>query len=47
MRAWFDALPTPVRVAAAVAGGALVLIGLLLLYDWIGTTFLDTGGTVR
>jgi hypothetical protein len=38
--------PLPVRVVEAVV---LVAIGLVLLhffYSWLGTTFLDPGGTV-
>ena len=46
MRAWYAHLPTPMRVITAVAAGALLLLGLLLIYDWIGTSLLDTGGTV-
>ena len=46
MRAWYSALPTPMKVAATVLGGAVLLIGLLFFYDWLGTALLDTGGTV-
>lgn len=46
MKAWFVTLPTPVRVAAAIVAGALLLVALLIFYDWIGTSLFDTGGTV-
>jgi hypothetical protein len=29
-----------------VAAGALLIVGLLFLYDWVGSSLLDTGGTV-
>ncbi len=46
MRNRFDALPVPVRVTAVIVFGLIALVLLLLFYDWLGTTFLDSGGTV-
>ncbi len=46
MRDRFDALPMPVRVTAVVVFGLIALVLLLLVYDWLGTNFLDSGGTV-
>ena len=46
MRDRFDALPVPMRVTAIVVFGSIALVLLFLFYDWLGTTFLDTGGTV-
>jgi hypothetical protein len=46
MKAWYSALPTPMKVAIAVVGGAVCLVGLLFFYDWLGTALFDTGGTV-
>ncbi|MCL1692101.1 MAG: hypothetical protein M3096_00300 [Actinomycetia bacterium] len=48
MKQWFVGLPGPmplkVVVAAIVVFVALVL--LFFVYDWIGTTLLDSGGTI-
>ena len=46
MRAWFDSLPAPMRVVVAIVAGIVALVALLFVYDWLGTTFFDTGGTV-
>ncbi|GMQ86425.1 MAG: hypothetical protein BMS9Abin07_2003 [Acidimicrobiia bacterium] len=46
MRAWFESRPTPVRVIVAVVVGAVLLVGLLFVYDWIGTSVFDTGGRI-
>lgn len=48
MKRWFEALPgpTPVKAVLAVLIAVVGLIVLLFVYDWIGTTLLDTGGTV-
>lgn len=46
MKDWFDGLPKPVRVGTLVVIGSIALVALLLLYDWVGTTFLDSGGAV-
>lgn len=49
MRRWFDALPGPtvvkVFIAAVIVVGALV--ALFFVYDWIGTSLLDTGGAIE
>jgi hypothetical protein len=46
MKAWYSALPTLMKVAIAVVGGSVLLVGLLFFYDWLGTALFDTGGTV-
>ena len=48
IRRWFIALPGPVSVKAVLAAMIvlLALIGLLFVYDWIGSNLLDTGGVV-
>ena len=38
--------PTPLRVAIAVVVLAILLVALHFFYEWVGNTFLDTGGTV-
>jgi len=48
MKRWFTSLPGPmvVKVIIAVIVIAVALIALFFVYDWIGRTMLDTGGTV-
>lgn len=48
MRRMLAALPGPPLVKGLVVVLVVVvaLVGILFLYDWIGTTFLDTGGTL-
>jgi hypothetical protein len=48
MRRLFNALPgpLPVRILSAFVIVAVLLIALFFFYDWAGSTFLDTGGTV-
>ncbi len=46
MKDRFDALSMPFRVTAVVVFGSIALVLLLLFYDWLGTNFLDSGGTV-
>lgn len=38
--------PTPVRVFTSVVALMVFLIALHFFYDWLGNSFLDTGGTV-
>ena len=38
--------PTPLRVAISVVVLAIFLVTLHFFYEWVGNTFLDTGGTV-
>ena len=38
--------PAPIRVAISVVILAILLIALHFFYEWVGSTFLDTGGTV-
>jgi len=46
MKDWYLTLPTPIKVTTAIVIGAVLLVGLLFVYDWIGTNFLDSGGTI-
>jgi len=46
MRDWYLAQSTAVKLVTGAVIGAVLLVGLLFLYDWIGTSFLDSGGTV-
>ncbi len=48
MRRLLDGIPgpRPVKVAVVLVLAVVALVLLLLLYDWIGSTFLDTGGTI-
>jgi hypothetical protein len=38
--------PLPVRVVEAAVLVAIALVALHFFYSWLGTTFLDPGGTV-
>ena len=38
--------PTPVRVLISLVILVVFLIALHFFYEWVGNTFLDTGGTV-
>jgi len=38
--------PMPVRVLISVAVVLVALVALSFFYDWLGTTFLDPGGTI-
>ena len=38
--------PSPVRFVAVVIGCAVAVTLLLLFYEWVGSTFFDTGGAV-
>ncbi len=38
--------PLPVRLIEAVVLVAVALVALHFFYSWLGTTFLDPGGTV-
>ncbi len=38
--------PLPLRIVAAAAIVIVLLVALFFFYDWLGNTFLDTGGTV-
>jgi len=48
MKQWFISLPGPmaVKVAAAVIVALVALVALFFIYDWIGTSLLDSGGTI-
>ena len=38
--------PTPVKVIVALVAVAVLLVALHFIYEWMGNTFLDTGGGV-
>lgn len=38
--------PTPVRVATSIVLICIALVALHFFYEWVGSNFLDTGGTV-
>ena len=48
MKKWFIGLPGPMIIKAIVAAIVVVvaLVALFFIYDWIGNTLLDTGGTI-
>lgn len=48
MRRIYRALPgtTPVKVATSIVLVIIALIILNFFYEWVGNTFLDSGGTV-
>ncbi len=37
---------TPIKVATSIVLIAMALVALHFFYEWVGSTFLDTGGTV-
>jgi hypothetical protein len=38
--------PTPARLAQVALIAAALLTALMFAYEWLGTTFLDPGGTI-
>ena len=38
--------PMPVKVIIAVIAVVILLVALHFIYEWMGNTFLDTGGGV-
>ena len=44
----FNALPGPrlVQIALAVIIGIVAFVALMFIYDWMGNTLLDSGGTI-
>jgi hypothetical protein len=38
--------PMPVKIALATVIVVVALVALFFVYDWMGTTLLDTGGTI-
>ena len=38
--------PTPVKVMTSIVLVCIALVALHFFYEWVGTNFLDTGGTV-
>ena len=49
MKQWFLDLPGPmaVKVVIAVLVALVALVALFFVYDWIGSSLLDTGGTIE
>jgi hypothetical protein len=47
-RRMFNALPGPRPVQIALAAILLIIafIALMLVYDWMGNSLLDSGGTI-
>ena len=39
--------PMPVRVLQAIVIVAILLVVLHFFYEWVGSTFLDTGGGIE
>ena len=39
--------PLPVRILQAIVIVAILLVALHFLYEWVGSTFLDTGGGIE
>ena len=48
MKHWFISLPGPmaVKIVVAVMVALIALVALFFIYDWIGTSLLDSGGTI-
>lgn len=38
--------PTSVKVATSILLLTIALVALHFFYEWVGSTFLDTGGTI-
>jgi hypothetical protein len=38
--------PTPARIVQMAVIASVLLTALLFAYEWLGTTFLDPGGTI-
>lgn len=39
--------PLPVRILQAIVIVAILLVVLHFFYEWVGSTFLDTGGGIE
>jgi hypothetical protein len=48
MRRIYRALPgpTPVKIFTSIVIVGVALVALHFFYEWVGSSFLDTGGTV-
>ena len=48
MRRIYRALPgsTPVKVITSIVIVSVALVSLHFFYEWVGSSFLDTGGTI-
>jgi hypothetical protein len=49
MKRLFNRLPgpLPVKIVLAVVIVIVILVALLFIYDWMGTTLLDSGGSIE
>ncbi len=49
MKRAFFALPgpLPIKVVLAIVVVAVVLVALHFIYEWMGSTLLDTGGAIE
>ena len=49
MKQWFLDLPGPmaVKIVIAVLVALVALVALFFVYDWIGSNWVDTGGTIE
>ncbi len=48
MKQWFIGLPGPMalKTVIAVVLALVALVALFFVYDWIGSSMLDSGGTI-
>lgn len=48
LKRMFNSLPgpMPLRVVLSTVIAAVALVALFFFYDWLGQTYLDTGGTI-
>ena len=48
MKQWFVGLPGPMalKIMIAVVLALVALVALFFIYDWIGSSLLDSGGTI-
>ncbi|MEN8114331.1 MAG: hypothetical protein ABFS21_08075 [Actinomycetota bacterium] len=48
MKRWFLSLPGPMALKIVIAAVIVIvaLVALFAFYDWLGTSLLDTGGTI-
>lgn len=48
IRRLYESLPGPatVRLAEMAIIGAVVVVLLVVFYEWVGSTFMDSGGTI-
>ncbi|MEA2024174.1 MAG: hypothetical protein U9N79_07790 [Actinomycetota bacterium] len=48
MKQWFLGLPgpMPLKIGIAAVVAIVAIVALFFVYDWIGTTMLDSGGAI-